>query len=61
MHQHGIDVFKSTDYFVAISKVNKSAIALYKKLGFQLTGREPFGLKLPNGKFLVDLTMTLKT
>lgn len=46
---------------LTVSEENKSAIALYKKLGFQATGREPFGLKLPNGNFLVDLTMTLKT
>jgi len=45
---------------LTVSEENKSAISLYKKLGFQETGREPFGLKLPNGQFLVDLTMTLK-
>jgi len=45
---------------LTVSEENKSAIALYKKLGFQLTGREPFGLKLHDGLFLVDLNMTLK-
>lgn len=45
---------------LTVSEENRAAIALYKKLGFQTTGREPFGLKLPDGRFLVDLTMTLK-
>lgn len=45
---------------LTVSEENKPAIALYRKLGFQATGREPFGLKLPNGQYLVDLTMTLK-
>jgi RimJ/RimL family protein N-acetyltransferase len=45
---------------LTVSEENKGAIALYKKLGFQVTGREPFGLKLSDGQFLVDLSMTLK-
>ena len=53
-HPH-IDVINLT-----VSEENKSAIALYKKLGFQATGREPYGLKLRDGQYLVDLTMTLK-
>ncbi len=44
---------------LTVSEENKSAFTLYKKLGFEVTGREPFGLKY-NGQFLVDLMMTLK-
>jgi len=45
---------------LTVSEENKPAIELYKKFGFQITGREPFSLKLQDGRFLVDLTMTLK-
>jgi RimJ/RimL family protein N-acetyltransferase len=45
---------------LTVSEENAGAVALYKKLGFQITGREPYGLKHPDGRFLVDLTMTLK-
>lgn len=45
---------------LTVSEENTPAIALYKNFGFQITGREPFGLKLQDGRFLVDLTMTLK-
>jgi RimJ/RimL family protein N-acetyltransferase len=46
---------------LTVSEKNEAAAVLYKKLGFQITGREPYGLKLKDGQFLVDLTMTLKT
>lgn len=39
---------------------NKSAVSLYSKMGFEMTGREPFGVKLADGRFLADLTMSLR-
>ena len=45
---------------LVVMEENKSAVALYSKMGFQITGREPFGVKLDGGKFLADLTMSLR-
>lgn len=53
-HSH-IEVINLT-----VSEENRAAIALYEKLGFKTTGREPYGLKSSKGDFLVGLTMTLK-
>lgn len=45
---------------LGVIEENKSAMALYSKMGFSITGREPFGVKLANGNFLADLTMSLR-
>lgn len=39
---------------------NKSAVSLYSKMGFEITGREPFGVKLAEGSFLANLDMSLR-
>jgi ribosomal protein S18 acetylase RimI-like enzyme len=39
---------------------NKSAVSLYSKMSFEVTGREPFGVKLADGRFLADLAMSLR-
>ncbi len=39
---------------------NDAAFALYKKFGFQVTGREPFAFKIENGEHFSELTMSLK-
>jgi len=45
---------------LGVIEENKSALALYSKMGFEITGREPFGVKLADGRFLADLTMSLR-
>jgi RimJ/RimL family protein N-acetyltransferase len=45
---------------LAVMEENTPAVALYKKMGFEITGREPYGLKLADGTFLVELNMSLK-
>lgn len=39
---------------------NGPGVALYTRMGFQVTGREPCGLKLGDGRFLADLSMSLR-
>jgi ribosomal protein S18 acetylase RimI-like enzyme len=39
---------------------NRSAVSLYSKMSFEITGREPFGVKLADGSFLADLAMSLR-
>lgn len=39
---------------------NKSAVSLYSKMGFEITGREPFGVKIADDKFLANLFMSLR-
>lgn len=45
---------------LGVIEENKSAVALYLKMGFEITGREPFGVRLADGKFLPDLAMSLR-
>lgn len=45
---------------LGVIEENKSAVALYSKMGFEITGREPFGVKLSDGRFLADLAMSLR-
>lgn len=39
---------------------NKPAIALYSKMGFEITGKHPFFVKLSDGKYVADLSMSLR-
>jgi len=43
-----------------VMEENKPAIALYSKLGFEVIGREPYGIKLGNGQYMADLMMSLR-
>lgn len=45
---------------LSVIEENRAAVALYSKMGFEITGREPFGVKLADGKFLADLAMSLR-
>jgi ribosomal protein S18 acetylase RimI-like enzyme len=45
---------------LGVIEENKSAVSLYSKMGFEITGREPFGVKLADGRFLADLAMSLR-
>lgn len=45
---------------LGVIEENKSAVALYAKMGFENTGREAFGVKLADGSFLADLAMSLR-
>lgn len=45
---------------LSVIEENKSAVALYLRMGFQITGREPYGVKLADGKYLPELLMTLR-
>lgn len=43
-----------------VIEANKSAVALYSQMNFETTGREPYGVKLSDGKFLPHLSMSLR-
>ncbi|HEY1079373.1 MAG TPA: GNAT family N-acetyltransferase [Bdellovibrio sp.] len=45
---------------LAVMEENVAAIKLYKSLGFEITGREPFGVKTAEGRYHPNLTMSLK-
>lgn len=45
---------------LGVLESNMPARALYSKMGFDITGREPFGVKLGPGQFLADLSMSLR-
>lgn len=45
---------------LGVVEANHSALKLYSKMGFKKTGREPFALKLPDGSFLADISMSLR-
>jgi RimJ/RimL family protein N-acetyltransferase len=45
---------------LGVLEENAAAIALYEKFGFEKTGREPFGVRLAEGPFMADLSMSLR-
>ena len=39
---------------------NDAALALYKKMGFKESGREPYGFRIGPGQYLAGISMTLR-
>lgn len=45
---------------LSVLEKNKSAVTLYSKMGFKITGREPYGVKFSDGQFIAELNMSLR-